>query len=71
MTLSEVGYGDIYPVTVLGRPVGAGVAPLGIGLFALPDGILGGAFLQELNSEADAGTACPHCGRSIAGGDDA
>jgi voltage-gated potassium channel len=67
-TLSTVGYGDIYPVTGAGRLVGAVVALLGIGLFALPAGILGGAFLQEIESEPQPGGVCPHCGLAIEGG---
>jgi voltage-gated potassium channel len=67
-TLSTVGYGDVYPVTALGRFVGAFVAILGIGLFALPAGILGSAFVQELGARATAEGACPHCGRSDGAG---
>ncbi len=40
VTLSTVGYGDIYPVTPLGKLVGAVVALSGIALFALPAGII-------------------------------
>jgi voltage-gated potassium channel len=65
-TLSTVGYGDIYPMTGLGRMVGAIVAVLGIGMFALPAGILGGAFLQELESEPESDGVCRHCGHAVA-----
>jgi voltage-gated potassium channel len=34
-TITTVGYGDRFPVTVVGRAVGAGVMILGIGLFGL------------------------------------
>jgi voltage-gated potassium channel len=64
-TLSTVGYGDIYPITGAGRLVGAMVALLGIGLFALPAGILGGAFLEEIGSHPGSGRACPRCGHVI------
>ncbi len=47
-TLTTVGYGDIYPVTVIGKMLGAVIAILGIGMFALPAGILGATFLEEL-----------------------
>ncbi len=60
-TLTTVGYGDLAPVTALGRLLGGIVAILGIGLFALPAGILSSAFsdvLQrrrmERQAEADA-----------------
>lgn len=40
VTLTTVGYGDVYPTTVIGKLVGAVLALLGIGLFGLPAGIL-------------------------------
>ena len=39
-TLTTVGYGDIYPVTVIGRVFGAVIALLGIGIVAIPTGII-------------------------------
>ncbi len=47
-TLTTVGYGDIYPITVIGKMLGAVIAVLGIGMFALPAGIVGASFLEEL-----------------------
>ena len=68
VTLTTVGYGDLFPVTPLGRGLGAVVALLGIGLFALPAGILGSAFVEELDRRR-AGKPetqiCPHCGAEI------
>ncbi len=48
-TLSTVGYGDIYPVTALGRILSAVIAILGIGLFGLPAGILASGFMEEVD----------------------
>ena len=48
ITLTTVGYGDAYPITILGRLLTGLTAILGIGLFALPAGILGSGFLQEM-----------------------
>jgi hypothetical protein len=48
VTLTTVGYGDIYPTTVLGKFVGAILALLGIGLFGLPAGILAAGFIEEI-----------------------
>src|SRR5690606_1703563 len=48
-TLTTVGYGDVYPVTPPGKVLGAIIAVLGIGLFALPTGILGAAFVEDLS----------------------
>ncbi|MCG8573370.1 MAG: ion transporter [Flavobacteriales bacterium] len=47
-TLTTVGYGDMYPITPLGQFLGGIIAILGIGLFALPTGILASGFSQEL-----------------------
>lgn len=64
-TLSTVGYGDLAPTTTLGRFIGAIVAILGIGVFALPAGILGSAFIDEIESRrAKHYDKCPHCGKS-------
>ena len=46
-TLTTVGYGDIYPVTVLGQIFGAVVSVGGLLLVALPTGILGAGFVEE------------------------
>jgi voltage-gated potassium channel len=48
ITLTTVGYGDVFPVTVAGRMIAGVIAVLGIGLFALPAGILRSGFLEEL-----------------------
>lgn len=43
---SFVGYGDIYPKTAVGKVLRGFVAFIGIGMFALPAGILGAGFLE-------------------------
>ena len=48
-TLTTVGYGDVYPITSLGRLLGAIIAILGVGLFALPAGIIAAGFESELS----------------------
>ncbi len=47
-TLTTVGYGDVTPVTVLGKLFGAVVTIVGIGMVALPAGILSSAFSDHL-----------------------
>ena len=47
-TLTTVGYGDIVPVTLVGKLIGGVVMLLGIGMFALPIGILATGFTQEV-----------------------
>lgn len=51
ITLTTVGYGDIYPVTTLGKIIGAIIAFLGIGMFALPAGILGSGLMEAINKK--------------------
>jgi len=64
-TLTTVGYGDVVPVTFLGKVLGSIVALLGIGLFALPAGILAGGFAAEVQRRKEADARCPHCGRKL------
>ena len=45
--LTTVGYGDVTPMTTLGRIVAGFVALLGIGVIALPVGIIASAFVEE------------------------
>jgi voltage-gated potassium channel len=63
ITLTTVGYGDIYPVTPLGKLLGALMALVSIGLFALPSGIIAAGFMEEIRCRD---VICPHCGKNIA-----
>jgi len=47
-TLTTVGYGDVYPITVGGRIAASIIALAGIGVVALPAGIFASAFSDEL-----------------------
>ncbi|KJS35431.1 MAG: cation transporter [Hyphomonas sp. BRH_c22] len=47
-TLTTVGYGDVYPVTPLGRIFASVIALAGIGVVALPAGVFASAFSDEL-----------------------
>ena len=53
VTLTTIGYGDVYPVTSVGKIIGGVIAFLGIGLFALPAGILASGFTEELRRHQD------------------
>ena len=65
-TLTTVGYGDAYPVTPLGKILGSVIAVMGIGLFALPAGILGSAFMEDLQKrKGHSSSSCPHCGKDL------
>jgi voltage-gated potassium channel Kch len=54
ITLASVGYGDISPVTPIGRALTSILALLGIGIFAIPAALLASAFSDELVKERDA-----------------
>ena len=62
ITLTTVGYGDVHPVTPLGQVLGALVAIVGIGLFALPASILASGFIEAARENI---ITCPHCGGDI------
>jgi voltage-gated potassium channel len=54
ITLTTVGYGDVYPITPLGRAFAAFSAILGILVIALPAGILAASFSEALQKKAEA-----------------
>jgi voltage-gated potassium channel len=76
-TLTTVGYGDVYPITALGKILSGVIALLGIGLVALPTGILSGSFVQAIKDqkakdsqsadgvEKEHSHSCPHCGGAL------
>ena len=64
-TLTTVGYGDVYPITNVGKLIASVIAILGIGMFALPTGILGAGFVEEIDRQRRKGVKCPHCGKEI------
>jgi len=77
-TLTTVGYGDMYPITPLGKILGGLSAILGIGLFSLPAGIIAGGFAENITkkrlhaehdkklvSKVKSFQYCPHCGEKL------
>jgi len=52
-TLTTVGYGDMVPVTILGKIFAGSIAVLGVGLFALPAGILASGFTNHLKESRE------------------
>ena len=65
--MTTVGYGDMHPITPLGKLLGGIAAIVGILLFALPTGIVTSGFLEQLRTNRGkvGGQQCPHCGRDI------
>lgn len=64
VTLTSVGYGDVYPITAMGKLLGGVISVLGLGLVALPTGILASGFAEEVQRKRSNRT-CPHCGKHL------
>lgn len=52
VTLTTIGYGDVYPVTPLGKVLAGVTAVTGIGLIAAPTGILAASFSEALRGQS-------------------
>jgi voltage-gated potassium channel len=59
ITLTSVGYGDVFPITPLGKLIGGVIAMLGIFVVAIPSGIITTALWEQRAKTC----TCPHCGR--------
>lgn len=75
VTLTTIGYGDVFPTSIGGRIFASFVAIAGIGMIALPAGILASAFSAEFaktavtepatESNDDSSDVCPACGKLL------
>lgn len=80
VTIATIGYGDMVPVTPMGKALGFVISLIGIGLFALPAGILASGYSEVIREEQEDEKKqnqeisqndtseyeiCPHCGREI------
>jgi voltage-gated potassium channel len=78
ITLTTIGYGDVFPITAIGKVIASLIAILGIGFVALPTGIISVGFVEELrnfkeslkqksssSSPESFKCVCPHCGKEI------
>jgi hypothetical protein len=57
--------GDEYPITGLGKLLTACISILGIGMFALPAGILASGFSDEFKKMKQDKCTCPNCGSEL------
>ena len=65
-TLTTVGYGDVYPITAWGKFISGVIAILGIGIVALPTGLISAGFMEKVKKKpGNTSTHCPHCGKEI------
>ena len=53
ITLTSIGYGDIYPVTPIGQMLTMVIATVGLGMIALPTGILATGFTEKIRSRTE------------------
>ena len=64
VSLTTVGYGDMYPVTILGKIFTGMILLAGVAMLALPAGIITSGFLEEIRKvRKPRSIKCPHCGR--------
>ncbi len=64
VTMTTVGYGDITPVTAIGRILSAFVMLLGYTIIAVPTGIVSATFIDETKNKVKDG-CCPRCGEKV------
>jgi len=66
-TLTTVGYGDVYPITAMGKVMSGIIALIGIGFIALPTGIISSAFIEKVqeNKKKINSYICPKCGTEV------
>lgn len=61
VTLTTIGYGDMYPITPLGKFLGGAIAVVGIGMIALPAAVIVSGYFEQ----KEKARKCPHCGKII------
>ena len=67
VTLTTVGYGDMVPITILGKLFTSIILLAGVAMFALPAGIITAGFLEETRKQKAHRKehTCPHCHRPM------
>lgn len=58
VSLTTVGYGDLYPVSTLGRAIAMISSLVGIAIIALPAGIITGSYIDVMREESQRGERC-------------
>jgi voltage-gated potassium channel len=63
VTITTVGYGDISPVTSLGKFVASLIMLMGYGIIAVPTGIITTEMALAIRRKEEKHEVCPHCGK--------
>jgi len=63
VTITTVGYGDISPITPLGKFIASIIMLLGYGIIAVPTGIITSDMALTARAKRRSGQTCPGCGR--------
>ncbi len=67
-TFTTVGYGDVYPITAAGKFFASVISLVGIGIVAIPTGIISAGFINATKKEdlpEDKKRFCPYCEHEI------
>lgn len=65
-TLTMITYDDMAPITPVGKFLGVMIGLVGIGMFAMPAGILASAFIDQLKRRSqERARCCPKCGAAV------
>ena len=51
VSLATVGYGDVYPVTIGGKIFAGIISLVGIGIVAIPTGVISASFVEQINKQ--------------------
>lgn len=66
ISVTTVGYGDMIPITILGKIITSIISMMGLAILALPAGIITSGFLEETRKlKKDKSLVCPHCGKPL------
>lgn len=63
VTITTVGYGDMTPVTTIGKCISSVIMLLGYGIIAVPTGIITSEMAVTMRSNNISNESCPACGR--------
>jgi voltage-gated potassium channel len=64
-TLTTVGYGDMIPITPVGKILAGVISLISIGLFALPAGIIASGLAEEIRKRKKVKRHCPYCNHEL------